>query len=254
MTAFPPDFVGAVVRPSPNFGERRGGRKPDALILHYTGMTTGQAAEDWLCNPESEVSSHYLVHEDGRIIQMVPEAARAWHAGKGSWKREEDVNSFSIGVEIVNPGHQFGYPDFPDLQVEAVIALCLDICRRNAILPQRVLAHSDTAPGRKVDPGEKFPWKRLAEHGVGHYVAPERIAGGNALSLGDEGDAVALLQRRLADYGYRVDVNGIFDAATEVVVAAFQRHFRPARVDGVADSSTSETLQKLISTLPKTTS
>ncbi|WP_011581353.1 MULTISPECIES: N-acetylmuramoyl-L-alanine amidase [Chelativorans] len=251
MTGFPPDFPEAAVRPSPNFGERRKGRKPDAIILHYTGMTSGQAAEDWLCNPTSEVSSHYLAHEDGRVVQMVPEAARAWHAGRGSWKGEDDVNSFSIGVEIVNPGHQFGYRDFPSVQIDAVAALCLDICRRNAILPQRVLAHSDTAPGRKVDPGEKFPWKRLAEMGVGHYVDPERVTGGEVLAPGDRGSAVAGLQRRLAEYGYGIEKTGVFDAETETVVAAFQRHFRPSAVNGIADSSTCSTLEKLILALPK---
>ncbi|WEX11340.1 N-acetylmuramoyl-L-alanine amidase [Chelativorans sp. AA-79] len=252
MTGFSPDFSGAVVRPSPNFGERRGGRRPDALILHYTGMSSGAAAEEWLCNPVSEVSSHYLVHEDGRIVQMVPEAARAWHAGSGSWQGESDVNSFSIGIEIVNPGHQYGYRDFPQVQVEGVIALCRDICRRHAVLPQRVLAHSDTAPGRKVDPGEKFPWKVLADNGVGHYVAPEPIAEGEALAVGNRGEAVAALQRRLAAYGYGVEITGIYDARTETVVAAFQRHFRPARIDGAADSSTRQTLETLIASLPQT--
>ena len=251
MTPFPPDFPGAAIRPSPNFGKRREGRRADTLILHYTGMATGEAAEDWLCNPASEVSSHYLVHEDGRIVQMVPEAARAWHAGKGSWKGEEDVNSFSIGIEIVNPGHQLGYRDFPDVQIEAVAELCRNVCLRTPILPQRVLAHSDTAPGRKVDPGEKFPWKLLAEAGVGHWVDPAPIRGGKVLASGDRGPAVAALQHRLAEYGYGIETTGVFDSVTMIVVAAFQRHFRPERVDGIADLSTRETLEKLISALPK---
>jgi len=251
MTGFPPDYADATVRPSPNFGERRGGIRPDALILHYTGMESAQAAEDWLCNPLSEVSSHYLVHEDGRVVQMVPETARAWHAGKGSWKGVSDVNSFSIGIEIVNPGHSLGYPDFPTCQIDAVIALCRDICRRCTILPQRVLAHSDTAPGRKVDPGEKFPWDILAAAGVGHHVEPVPIAERGVLAAGMQGEAVEELQGKLAFYGYGIEITGSFDAATETVVAAFQRHFRPARVDGIADFSTRETLARLIASLPE---
>lgn len=251
MRRFAPDHAAAHVRPSPNFGERRDGMRPDALVLHYTGMESAQAAEDWLCDPSSEVSSHYLVHEDGRIVQLVPEAARAWHAGKGSWNGVSDVNSLSIGIEIANPGHRFGYPDFPARQIEAVIALCLDICGRHAIPPQRVLAHSDTAPGRKIDPGEKFPWALLARRGVGHWVEPAPIRAGKALSGGDRGRMVAALQADLARYGYYVETTGIFDAATETVVAAFQRHFRPARVDGIADPSTLDTLARLLASLPR---
>jgi len=251
MTGFPPDYADATVRPSPNFGERRGGMRPDALVLHYTGMESAEAAEDWLCNPLSEVSSHYLVHEDGRVVQMVPETGRAWHAGKGSWKGVADVNSFSIGIEIVNPGHSFGYPDFPPSQIEAVIALCRDICQRWAILPQRVLAHSDTAPGRKIDPGEKFPWDILASAGVGHYVDPVPITAEDVLAIGAQGEVVQEFQAKLAFYGYDVATTGNFDASTEQVVAAFQRHFRPALVDGVADTSTRETLASLIAALPE---
>src|SRR6185312_12956132 len=132
------------------------------IILHYTGMETGEAAEAWLCNPESEVSSHYLVHEDGLIVQMVREADRAWHAGASSWHGETDMNSRSVGIEIVNRGHSLGYDNFGDSQIEAVIGLCRGISLRHAVPPERVLAHSDIAPARKVDPGEKFPWRRLA--------------------------------------------------------------------------------------------
>lgn len=249
MSAFSADYEKALVRPSPNFGPRRGGMKPDAIVLHYTGMETGQAAEDWLCNPTSEVSAHYIVHEDGRIVQMVPEAARAWHAGKGSWQGVEDVNSFSIGIEIVNKGHAFGYPDFPAGQIAEVIALCRDIVRRYRILPQRVLAHSDTAPGRKVDPGEKFPWAILAREGIGHFVEPVESAEGAALARGAEGDEVEALQAMLARYGYPIEPTGLFDISTEAVVSAFQRHFRPARVDGIADASTRQTLARLLAGL-----
>ena len=171
MSGFAPDHAGAEVRPSPNFGPRIGYAAPDMIILHYTGMETGQAAEDWLCDPAGQVSSHYLVHEDGRIVQMVRERDRAWHAGKSSWRGVTDINSCSVGIEIVNPGHALGYRDFPKPQIDAVIELCRGIVARHAIVRERVLAHSDVAPGRKIDPGERFPWRRLAKAGIGHFVS-----------------------------------------------------------------------------------
>jgi N-acetylmuramoyl-L-alanine amidase len=220
------------------------------IILHYTGMKTGDEAEAWLCTPDSQVSSHYLVHEDGGIVQMVRESDRAWHAGKSFWRGETDINSRSVGVEIVNPGHEFGYRNFPRGQIEAVIELCRGIVSRNRIRPYRVLAHSDVAPGRKVDPGERFPWRKLAEAGVGHIVAPGRAGGKPVLGPGDRGAAVEELQSMLSLYGYRIDISGVFDEPTGVVVAAFQQHFRPRRVDGLADRSTVETLRRLLQTLP----
>lgn len=250
MSGFSPDHSGAEVRVSPNFGPRREGVRPDCLILHYTGMETGGAAEAWLCNPQSEVSSHYLVHEDGRVVQMVRESDRAWHAGKGSWKGVSDVNSFSVGIEIVNPGPLAGFPDFPAIQIEMVAVLARDICARLSIPPERVLAHSDVAPGRKIDPGERFPWTRLAELGVGHHVQPSPVSGGRFLALGDRGEPVEALQSMLSLYGYGLEINGLFDETTKIVVEAFQRHFRPSRVDGVADRSTIETLHQLLRALP----
>ena len=250
MSGFPPDRAGAEVRVSPNFGPRAGVSRPDMIVLHYTGMKTGAAAEAWLCTPESQVSSHYLVHEDGRVVQMVRESDRAWHAGKSSWHGVTDVNSHSIGIEIVNPGHEFGYRGFPRRQTAAVIELCTGIIVRNGILPQRVLAHSDVAPGRKIDPGEKFPWRKLAEAGVGHFVAPARSGGKPVLGADDSGAAVDELQSMLSLYGYRIDITGVFDQQTGVVVAAFQRHFRPRRIDGLADRSTVDTLGRLLEALP----
>lgn len=253
MSGFSPDHAGAEVRVSPNFGPRIGVPRPDMLILHYTGMKTGEAAEAWLCAPESQVSSHYLVHEDGRIVQMVRESDRAWHAGKSFWRGVTDVNSHSIGIEIVNPGHEFGYRDFPARQVAAVIELCRGIVARHPIPPQRVLAHSDVATGRKVDPGERFPWRKLAEDGIGHFVAPARAGGKPMLQPGDEGAAVEELQSMLSLYGYGIDITGRYDPATGVVVAAFQRHFRPRRVDGLADRSTVDTLRRLLQEQPSET-
>lgn len=246
MNGFAADHIGAEVRISPNFGPRRGTPSPDMIVLHYTGMESGAAAQDWLCNPASEVSSHYLVHEDGQIVQMVRERDRAWHAGKSSWQGNADINSCSIGVEIVNPGHAFGYKAFTKRQVAAAIALCSEIVARRGIRPERVLAHSDVAPGRKVDPGEKFPWKRLAQAGIGLYVEPSPIRPGPILDPGSAGTDVEAVQSLLSRYGYDIEVTGVFDGRTQTVVAAFQRHFRRRLVDGMADRSTVATLRRLV--------
>ncbi|MCX8279613.1 N-acetylmuramoyl-L-alanine amidase [Phyllobacterium sp. 0TCS1.6C] len=250
MSAFESDHFGAHVHASPNFGPRRDGKRVTVLVLHYTGMETGEAAESWLANPGSEVSAHYLVHEDGRVVQMVPESERAWHAGQSSWKGETDINSSSIGIEIANPGPFAGFPDYNEAQIEAVIDLCKGIISRHRIAPERVLAHSDIAPARKIDPGEKFPWSVLYDSGVGHWVPPSPIRGGRFFSRGDNGQPVEALQSMLALYGYDVPIDGTFGNATELGILAFQRHFRPAKVDGVADMSTIETLHRLLSALP----
>jgi N-acetylmuramoyl-L-alanine amidase len=245
---FPADSsVVAEVRPSPNHGERASGQRPDMILLHYTGMPDAEAALERLCAPRSEVSAHYVVFEDGRIFQLVQESRRAWHAGKSFWAGETDINSCSIGIEIANPGHEYGYPDFPKRQIAAVTALCRGIQTRNKILPVRVLAHSDVAPARKQDPGEKFPWRTLSDSGVGHWVNPGPITDGGALSaLGDRGDAVAAVQDSLRQYGYDVAPTGTYDSVTHDAVTAFQRHFRPERIDGVSDQSTRATLQELL--------
>jgi N-acetylmuramoyl-L-alanine amidase len=252
-SAFPSDsFIVADVVPSPNFDERKDGRPPDMILLHYTGMQTGQAALQRLTTAASKVSSHYVVFEDGRIVQCVPEERRAWHAGEASWAGNTDINSRSIGIEIVNPGHEFGYSDFPLRQIAAVISLCKSIItRRGPISADRILAHSDVAPARKQDPGEKFPWGLLSESGVGHWVraAPLDLEG-TGLKPGDRGDAVTRLQRTLRSYGYDLEETGTYDEATREVVMAFQRHFRQACVDGIADPSTLLTLRALIETRP----
>src|SRR5882762_4003294 len=215
MKTFTPDSsIASDVIPSVNHGERNKGRLPDMILLHYTGMPDVEGAIAQLCTAGSDVSAHYIVLEDGRIVQCVPEARRAWHAGKSSWAGDDDINSCSIGVEIVNRGHDWGYPDFPLRQIAAVIALCRGIMLRRKVPSHRVLAHSDVAPFRKKDPGEKFPWHSLAR------------------------------------YGYGVPVNGKYDTATMEVVTAFQRHFRPGRVDGIVDHSTLTTLRSLLVSLP----
>jgi N-acetylmuramoyl-L-alanine amidase len=250
VMGFHPDSVLVTeVVPSPNHGERKDGRSPDMIVLHYTGMEDSEAALRRLCSPKSEVSAHYVVFEDGRIVQCVPEARRAWHAGTAWWGGEQDVNSCSIGIEIANPGHDYGYPDFPKRQIAAVITLCRTIINRYRIPAERVLAHSDVAPARKRDPGEKFPWQRLHESGVGHWVPPASInEGGPALAIGAENEAVHEVQAALAKYGYGISITGRFDKETHDVVIAFQRHFRPARVDGVVDVSTLTTLHRLLQT------
>lgn len=246
MSGFSADHDGAEIRVSPNFGPRIGVSAPDMIILHYTGMATGEGAEGWLCNPESEVSSHYLVHEDGRIVQMVRESDRAWHAGRGSWKGITDINSRSVGIEIVNPGHFLGYPDFPDAQIEAVIGLCAGICTRHGIPPERILAHSDVSPGRKIDPGEKFPWDRLTKAGVATARPEPTAEGGPWIGPGATGKIVEEVQAMLALHGYGVEITGRFEPLTRAVVEAFQRRFRPSRVDGLVDAATLSILRQLL--------
>lgn len=237
--------------PSPNHDER--GAPIDILLLHYTGMPSEDGALDWLASEESRVSSHYFVFSDGRIVQLVDEGRRAWHAGASSWCGETDINSRSIGIEIANVGHPASGgapPPFPDAQIEAVIRLCREIVARHPIPAHRVLAHSDVAPGRKIDPGERFPWARLAQAGIGHWVEPVPIATGDALGQGAAGPEVEALEGLLALYGYGIPIDRLYGEKDGEVVAAFQRHFRPGRVDGIADSSTIATLRRLIAALP----
>jgi N-acetylmuramoyl-L-alanine amidase len=202
-------------RRSPNFDDRS--RPPDLLLLHYTGMTSGEAALARLCDPAAKVSSHYLVEDDGRVFALVDEDKRAWHAGSSRWAGEEGLNGCSLGIEIVNPGHEFGYRGFPEPQIAAVIALSQEIVGRWSIQPSRVLGHSDVAPLRKQDPGELFPWSRLAAAGIGLWPPPLPPAAGD-------------LESELARFGY-----GYLDDDAPAVIRAFQRHFRPARIDGQAD-------------------
>ncbi|MCI0600311.1 MAG: N-acetylmuramoyl-L-alanine amidase [Beijerinckiaceae bacterium] len=239
----------AILTPSPNHGVRKGGLIPDSILLHYTGLPDGEAALRQLCDPATDVSSHYLVWEDGRLSQLVPEARRAWHAGRGSWAGESDMNDVSIGIEIANSGHRGGLPDYPLAQIEAVIALCHDIIGRWQIRPERVLAHSDVSHGRKIDPGEHFPWAKLAKAGIGHYVIPAAIEDGPRLEPGGQCPEVLELQSMLAGYGYGVDITGLYDAGTESAITAFQRHYRQSLVDGIADHSTIATLRLLIDSL-----
>jgi len=214
-------------RPSPNHDARPEGAAVDMLILHYTGMRSGPEALARLRDPEAGVSSHYLVEEDGRIFRLVDEARRARHAGVSHWGGRSALNAVSIGIEIVNPGHEWGYRPFPALQMAALAELCLDILARHPIPARHVLAHSDVAPDRKEDPGELFDWEGLAGCGVGLWPAED----GGLWPTEDaepQADALTLLGR----IGYRTDL------PLPVLVTAFQRHWRPERVDGVADGQT----------------
>ncbi|WP_421859742.1 N-acetylmuramoyl-L-alanine amidase [Oceanicaulis sp.] len=234
--------MAVIKRPSPNFNDRR--LPLSMLVLHYTGMETAEAAIERLCDPEFSVSAHYVVEEDGRIVQLVAEDKRSWHAGKGVWRGCSDINSASIGIEIVNGGHDFGLPEYPDTQIEAVLTLCQGILARHEIKACDVIGHSDLAPDRKQDPGEQFPWKRFAEAGVGLW--PQAVA--SALSPcapDDEGKAVTTLRQALVEIGYGVAPSGVYDESLKAVVLAFQRRFRPQRLNGVADEQTCALIEGL---------
>lgn len=237
------------LHPSPNIEPRRIAGRPSILILHYTGLFDIEKAIDWLSRPESKVSCHYVITSDGEIVQMVAESERAWHAGLSSWHGETDINSASVGIEIDNPGHEFGLPFYPPRQMQAVARLSRDIIARNAIRPEAVLAHSDIAPQRKIDPGERFDWAWLAGEGVGHWLAPEAVTA-DAPSVEMDEAGIRALQRKLLAYGYETRTDGILDGPARNVIAAFQRHFRTARVDAIADAGTLVTLERLLAALP----
>jgi len=237
--------------PSPNFNERKG--PPDMVVLHYTGMKTAEAALQRMCDPVAQVSAHYMVGEDGRIYRLVAEERRAWHAGVSFWKGETDINGCSIGIEIVNPGHEFGYRDFPPAQIDAVIGLLDGIRERWDIPDHRILGHSDIAPARKEDPGERFPWAELAAHGHGLWVSPDlppEGAMGPPLGPEDSGLGVFSLQSALGKLGYDILAGGPYDAETATIVTAFQRHWLPEQIgtglQGRADAKLRVTLMALL--------
>jgi N-acetylmuramoyl-L-alanine amidase len=226
-----------ILSPSPNFDERK--HAVDMLVLHYTGMETGQAALDQLRNPDAKVSSHYLLREDGRVEQLVPGNLRAWHAGVSSWQGEEDLNSRSIGIEIVNGGHDFPLPDgslppYPPAQIDALIGLCRKILTEHDIPQTRIVGHSDIAPLRKQDPGEHFPWEQLARAGIGIWPDAEDAD----LAPGEASASVRHMQAQLQRIGYGLEPTGTYDALTEAVVRAFQRRWLPDGVSGTADIRT----------------
>lgn len=231
------------------FFSSREGAVVDMLVLHYTGTRTGQDALDILSGKTGrEVSSHYTVDEDGTIYAHVKEQDKAWHAGLSHWQGVDNVNAFSIGIEIVNPGHEWGYRAFPKSQMVAVLALCKDILSRHAIPPRRVVAHSDVAPARKEDPGELFDWKWLAENGVGVWPNGKALPRSGFITLreGDAGAEVGSLQRRLAEWGYGIPISHTFCVQTREVVVAFQRHFRQSSLTGEWDGQCDALLEDVL--------
>jgi N-acetylmuramoyl-L-alanine amidase len=224
-------------RPSPNH-DARGDATVDMLVLHYTGMPTGDAALARMRDPAAKVSAHYMIEEDGRVFRLVPEDRRAWHAGVASWRGHRDINARSVGIEIVNPGHEFGYRKFPAAQMAALTALAREILARHPIPPRNVVGHSDVAPARKTDPGELFAWRDLAQAGVGLWPRTVPARDGRTFRLGEADGTITTVQRQLDAYGYALDITGVLDDATATVLTAFQRHFRPACIDGALDAET----------------
>jgi N-acetylmuramoyl-L-alanine amidase len=226
-------------RASPNHADRGDAPRIDMLVLHYTGMTSAQAAIERLCDAEARVSAHYLIEEDGAVWQLVAEERRAFHAGISCWRGETDLNRVSIGIEIVNPGHEWGYRPFPQAQMAALVELCRGILARRPIPPDRIVGHSDIAPDRKSDPGELFDWARLAAAGIGLWPPPrpglERRRG-KAVGVVERMGALA----DLAAIGYCVAAG-----SERVALAAFQRRFRQARWDGLIDEETAVRLKQV---------
>ena len=233
---------------SPNFDARK--TAIDLLVIHYTGMASTEAALERLCDPAAKVSAHYVIDLDGQIYPLVDESNRAWHAGLGSWgKLSNDLNSRAIGIELVNLGHEFGYHPFPAAQIDALIGLSHEILQRHPnILPQNIMGHSDIAPSRKLDPGELFPWAQLASSGIGLYpsMPTPRESRQILLQPADHGASVRQLQTDLADYGYGIELSGVYDPHLFAVVTAWQRHFRPQICDGVWDAECAQICAELL--------
>ncbi len=236
--------------PSPNFDARK--LPVSLLILHYTGMETGAAALARMVDPDAKVSAHYMVETDGRIFQLVTEENRAWHAGVSEWQGVSDINSASIGIEIVNGGHDWpeaggALPAYPDVQINAVIALCKAIYARHGDLT--LLGHSDVAPARKIDPGEHFPWQGLAAAGLGYW--PQDLIDDRRVlfEAGSRDRGVAIVQRGLAHIGYGARVSGVLDEDTQLIIAALQRRYRPDQIDGLVDIQTMEIIKALTEAL-----
>lgn len=205
------------------------------LIIHYTGMKTAADALAHLVDPATRLSAHYLVEEDGRVHALVAEERRAWHAGVSHWAGLDQLNGCSIGIELVNPGHQWGYTGFPERQMAALLKLSQDICQRHQIVRQRVLGHSDVAPARKSDPGELFDWRWLAKAGVGFW--PDGLDDISSAATAAKDD-ISVLQGNLLRLGYGLEVTGKYDVATTAVVTAFQRHWYQSATLGQLDQPT----------------
>lgn len=223
-----------IEKESPNFSTRPPGFDVDILLLHYTGMETAEAAIARLCEPESKVSSHYVIDEDGTSYCLVPEDAVAWHAGVACWEGKIGMNQRSVGIELVNPGHEFGYREFPEAQMTALEELALGVLSRHPIPSRQVLGHSDVSPMRKEDPGELFDWRRLAGKGIGLWPNDGEVEPVEGTVMG--------VQSAMRNIGYCIPVNGEDDEIYRSILSAFQRHYRPKKVDGKADKETRKML------------
>lgn len=234
-------------KPSPNFNERPEGLI-NLLVMHYTGMVSGAAALQRMCDPKAQVSAHYMVEENGEIFQLVADEKRAWHAGISCWRGRAALNDSSIGIEIVNPGHEFGYTEFPDKQMESVLELSQYLVEKYKIEPRNVVGHSDIAPLRKEDPGELFDWKGLAWEGVGLWPEVKKVKNPSEMLLcpGDEDVGVARMQKMLSEYGYHIRVDGYYGSKTEQIIKAFKRHFVPEYLNVVWDNIAEAKLKRLL--------
>lgn len=224
--------------PSPNFNDRPGGKAPDTVVLHYTGMKNFADALDRLTSPESKVSCHYLLDMNGDAYSLVDEEKRAWHAGVSNWAGRANVNDFSIGIELHNPGHQYGYIPYPDEQMNALLKLMEGIFSRHNIRVRDVVAHSDIAPARKEDPGELFNWKMLADNGFAIWPGAEYSvkSGGRIIArAGDDNGYIGIVQKKLSDFGYHLDITSQMDVATIQVITAFRRRFTPQYLHPIWD-------------------
>jgi N-acetylmuramoyl-L-alanine amidase len=239
-------FMDILPFPSPNYDGRPEGAAIDTIVIHYTDMETPEAALHRMCDPEVGVSAHYLIDEAGIVYQLVPEEKRAWHAGESHWRGVSGVNAVSVGIELANPGHEHGYPDFPAAQMDAVLKLCRGIKERHGVADRNVVAHSDIAFLRKCDPGEKFDWAWMAREGVGIYPFGAKPVTGTALKKGDTGQKVMRLQQALCNWGYGLKTDGKFAEKTEACVIAFQRHYRPEGVTGAWDEECAGRLALLL--------
>ncbi len=230
-------MLDVINRPSPNFDAREPAVPLQFVVLHYTGMKSGEAALQRLCDPAAKVSAHYVIEEDGRVFMLVNENSRAWHAGKSSWRGVTDLNSASIGIELVNPGHQYGYRPFANAQIGALKVLLADIMTRHRLPPSALLAHADVAPERKEDPGELFPWRELAEAGIGLWANPVE----SDYAFAEDGE----VQEMLRGIGYECPASGAYDQPTRAAIIAFQRHYHPENLTGTPERETVARLRSL---------
>ena len=231
-----------IFRPSPNCDARPDGTPIDMLVLHYTGMTSGKEALERLCDPTAQVSAHYMIEEDGTVFSLVPEENRAWHAGISYWRGHRNINARSIGVELVNPGHEFGYRPFPAVQMAALTELAHGILNRHPIPPRNVVGHSDVAPNRKEDPGELFDWRGLAAQGIGLWPT----------DLQQPAPALEAIPALLAQWGYDCANAPLDSAMTKFALIAFQRRFRPSKFNRAADQETAALLATVLGMAEKT--